>query len=548
MPHSELVTFLTTSGIDFSLDSDVLETHSHDTSLFRVNPQIVIFPKSSLELQNIVATVSELNARGAHYTLTARAAGTDMSGGPLNDSIILSFTKHMHHFLGMDDDVATVEPGMYYRDFEKETLKHKLFFPSYPASRDLCAIGGIIANNSAGEKTLYYGKTEKYIRKIDTVLANGDLVTFSKKTLDEAKDIMAANTEEGRIYREMYDLITENEKVIQENKPTVSKNSAGYYLWNVYNKEENTFDLSQLICGSQGTLGLISNVGLALVPPRKHVRTLLVFLPDLTQIPSLVQKILKFNPESVESYDDHTFKIAIKFFPDIAKRMGNNMFKLGLQFLPEFWMALSGGVPKLILLIEFTGDSEIEVTTQVKGCQEALQPFGYRTKIAASEKEAKKYWTFRRESFNLLRQRMRGLRTAPFIEDVVVELRHLPEFLPRLQTLLDQYDLIYTIAGHIGEGNFHIIPLMNLKDKKNIDIIKKLSKEVYDLVREYHGSITGEHNDGLIRTSFLNEMFSPEMLGLFEKTKDIFDPKGVFNPRKKVRGDIDFAFSHINKD
>ena len=148
----------------------------------------------------------------------------------------------------------------------------------------------------------------------------------------------------------------------------------------------------------------------------------------------------------------------------------------------------------------------------------------------------------------MLRKNIKNKRTAPFIDDFAVRVEKLPEFFPKLNAVLDKYDLTYAISGHVGDGNFHIIPLMDLSDFKTKEIIKNLSEKVYDLVLEFKGSITAEHNDGLIRTPFLNKMYGPEICRLFEETKKIFDPQNIFNPRKKVWGDMQYAMNHIKND
>ena len=171
-----------------------------------------------------------------------------------------------------------------------------------------------------------------------------------------------------------------------------------------------------------------------------------------------------------------------------------------------------------------------------------------RTRITKSEAEVKKYQTIRRESFNLLRKNIKGKQTAPFIDDIIVSPEKLSKFLPELENLLDQYkDMIYTIAGHAGSGNFHIIPLMDLSDPESIKIIKDLGPKVYKLVLKYGGSITAEHNDGIIRSPYLEDMYGSEVYNLFKKTKEIFDPLNIFNPGKKVGATKKYAIDHIRK-
>ena len=222
------------------------------------------------------------------------------------------------------------------------------------------------------------------------------------------------------------------------------------------------------------------------------------------------------------------------------------MLTLGFQFFPELWMALTGGVPKIILMAEFAGDTEEDVAQRVQAAHDEMKVFGFPLKITHSEQEAKKYWTFRRESFNLLRQKLQVYRTAPTIDDICVHPKDLPEFLPKLEIILSKYDLIYTVAGHMGDANFHIIPLVDIHKEGIVETLHALMDEVYALVFQYGGSMSGEHNDGLLRTSYLSQMFTPEIVRLFEKTKDIFDPLVILNPGKKVYGDKAFAWNHID--
>jgi FAD/FMN-containing dehydrogenase len=167
-------------------------------------------------------------------------------------------------------------------------------------------------------------------------------------------------------------------------------------------------------------------------------------------------------------------------------------------------------------------------------------------RVAKSERAARKYWVIRRESFNLLRKKIRGKRTAPFIDDFVVPPARLPEFLPKLEAVMATYDLTYTVAGHVGDGNFHIIPLVDPARADTAKIIDELSHKVYDLVIAHDGSISGEHNDGLIRTPYVEKMFGPAMYALFYEVKKIFDPLDIFNPGKKVGTNFSTALAHLD--
>ncbi len=528
-------------------DRKGLDFYSHDASIFEVRPELVVKPKNVSDLKNLVSFVNDQKKKNPSLSLTARSGGTDMSGGSLSESIIIDFTAHFNRIIEIANSGATIEPGVFYRTFEVEAKKKGLLLPSYPASKNICTLGGMIANNSGGEKSLVYGKTEDYVERLEIVLSDGEehiLEPLNKQELAKKK---RSRTFEGKIYRELYDLLEKNYDLIKAAKPHVSKNSAGYYLWDIWDRE--TFDLTKLFVGSQGTLGLVTKARLRLVKPKPKSELLVIFLKDLKPLGELAKTILKHHPESFESFDDHTLKMAMRFLPELIKQMKGGFISLGLKFLPELWMTLTGGVPKLILIAEFTGETEKEVRLNLKKAEkEVREKYHLPTHITKNRNEAEKYWIMRRESFNLLRKHVSGRHTAPFIDDFIVRPEQLSEFLPRLNAILDQYpQLIYTVAGHVGDGNFHIIPLMDLKNPEDRAIIPQLSEQVYSLVLEFGGSITAEHNDGLIRTPYLERMYGKKIYDLFKQVKKILDPKGIFNPGKKVNGNIEYTMSHIMK-
>lgn len=526
---------------DIENTHQVLEKYSRDASIFEVMPEMVLFPKDSEDVKNLVKWVNENKTKYPNLSITARAAGTCMSGGSINESIILDFTRYMNSLVSFDElNKITVLPGMYYRDFEKITLEKNMILPCYTASKSLNAVGGMFGNNSAGERTLKYGKTEDYVLESKVVFADGNEYIVKPLSVDELELKIAQGDFEGNLYKNIYELIKANQEDIIKAKPKVHKNSAGYYLWNVIDFDglrgkENYFDLNRLLVGSQGTLGITTEITFRLVEEKKYSKLVVIFMKDLKDLGKLIDEALTLGPDTFEVYDDKTMNLAIKFFPDFLKNKGLwGMIKFMFSFLPEAFMMLKRGLPKLILLAEFSGENEREVNLKSKDFEKKLAHFNLNIRITRSEAEANKYWDIRRESFALLRKHVKGLHTAPFIDDIIVRPEFLPEFLPKLNQILSQYDIVYTMAGHIGDGNFHIIPLMDFKKIETSEIILELGEKVYDLVLEYEGSITAEHNDGLIRTSYLDKMFGLNIITLFKKVKELFDPKYSFNPGKKV--------------
>lgn len=530
--------------MQISTDTSLREAYSRDTSLFAVVPQGVAQPRNSADIGELVRQASQTPG----LSLTARSGGTDMTGGPLTTSVVVDMTKHFTKLANPVNNTISVQPGVYYRDLAKHLTPYNLLLPSYPASKDICTLGGMVANNSGGEKSLIYGKTADYVQELQVILSDGEEYTLRSLNRAELEKKMNQKNFEGESYRRVFQLLDKNYEAIQQAKPRVSKNSAGYALWDVWNRDTGIFDLTRLFSGSQGTLGIITSIVFRLVSPAPNSQMLVVFMRDLAPLAAIVRAVLTYHPETFESYDDHTLKLAVRFLPDLWRKMpAKNLFSLLISFLPELKMIITGGSPKLVLLAEFTGHNRQEIEKRARACQALLKNFPVQTRLARTEQEVSKFWTIRRESFNLLRQHVHGKRTAPFIDDIIVRPEVLPEFLPRLDEIISQYDITYTIAGHVGDANFHIIPLMNPARPDFVDIIKKLSEEVYELVLEYNGSITAEHNDGLIRSHYLKTMFGEDVYNLFVETKKIFDPQNIFNPGKKVNADWIFAQRHLIK-
>lgn len=530
---------------DVSWGKETLEQYSTDASIFQIKPKAVVFPKDVDDVKNLVRFVSENKGKCPELSLTARSGGTDMTGGPLTESIVVEFDKYFSNIKNIGEDSVIVQPGVYYRDFEKETIKHGLILPSYPASKSICAIGGIVSNNSGGEKTLRYGKTNKYVRRLKVVLSDGNECEFKKLNKFELQEKKAQGDFEGSIYRKVYQIVEDNFEKIQKAKPNVSKNSAGYALWDVWDRE--SFDLTQLFVGSQGTLGIITEAELGLVKREKYSQMLVVFLEDLTKLANFVSIALKYNPESLEAFDKNTLKLALRFLPDIVKKLSRaNFFSLLFSFFGEgLAIVRKLNLPEFVILVELTGDDEKEIRGRITELSNNLRGICVYMKAAKSGMDTEKYWVMRRESFNLLRNKVKDKRATPFIDDIIVNPEKLPEFLPKLYNILEEYGISPTLAGHAGSGNFHIIPLMDIAKKSEREKIPAVSEKVYDLVLEYGGSITAEHNDGLIRSPYLEKMYGSEIFELFKKVKEIFDPQNIFNPGKKVGADLEYAMRHI---
>lgn len=520
-------------------EPEILELYSRDASLFKVRPKAVATPETREEIKELVAYAKEHGE-----SLTPRAGGSDMSGGPLTESIVVD-VKRLNKIGEIKAEGTWVEPGVFYRDFEKKTLEKGLILPCYTASKNLCMLGGMVANNSAGEKTLRYGQMEKFVRSSKWIFSDGNeyLVQPMSRTVLDSK--MAQGDFEGSLYKQIYDLLQNNQELIQNAKPKVSKNAAGYYLWNVYDGQ--TFDLNKLLVGSQGTLGILTEAEISLVPVKTHHDLIAIFLNSWDEMPRVVNALLPHDPESLETFDKDTLKLGLRFMPEIAKKAGSNLFSFAAKFWHEALIGVEmGGLPELVILAEIAEESETEVKRKVSEIVEVLKSFKVWHRVIEKDSEEEKFWIMRRESFNLLREHVESKRTAPFIDDFCIPTEKVPEFLPKAKMILEDANIDVNIAGHAGNGNFHIIPLMDLKREEERKKLIPVAEKFYSLVVEYKGTITGEHNDGIVRTPFLGKMYSPQMLELFRQIKTIFDPQNIFNPGKKVGGSLAYFESHLD--
>ncbi len=537
---------------EIETDITTREKYSHDASMFEILPDVVVAPKDSQDIQSLVKLVAKYKKQLPKLSLTARSAGTDMAGGAINDSVIIDFNRHLTTIHETSAIEAHAQPGVFYRDFEKATLEHNALMPSYPASRELATIGGMIGNNSGGEKSLEYGKTADFVTELKLIFADGNEYVVKPLNESELKKKIAQKDFEGSIYKQVFELCEKHYDEIKAAKPQVSKNSMGYALWDVWDRDTKIFDLSRLIVGAEGTLGMVTDITFRLVPARAHSGLLVLFLKNINDLGELIPTVLKHKPATFESFDDATLWLSIRFMPSFLKMLGWKRFiRLLINLIPD-GLQLLRGIPKLVLMIEFNADTEEEVRQKVRALHRDLGKNRARYEIngfeeAPTEGKSEKFWIMRRNSFQILRSKVKDKHTAPFIDDFVVPPKHLVDFLPELQRIIKKYKLFATIAGHMGDGNFHVIPLMKFEDPKERAKIQPAQKEVNELVLKYGGSLSGEHNDGLVRGAWLDQQFGKNVSGYMSDVKSIFDADNIFNPHKKTDANWEYSMSHLRE-
>ena len=253
--------------------------------------------------------------------------------------------------------------------------------PSYPASRDLCTVGGMVNNNSGGEKSLEFGKTDKYVPELKFVFADGNERVVKPLNKQELDVKMAQGDFEGNVYKQLFELLEANYDKIKAAAPHVSKDSTGYHLWNVWDRETGIFDLTQAIIGAQGTLGFTTEATFKLVKRPAHSGLLVLFLRDIDGLGDLIKTVVDHKLATFEGFDDATLILAMKFLPSFLSFLGPVKFiHLLFTLIPEGFQMLRG-IPKLVLMVEFTGDTEVEVREKIKALHRDLAPFKARYEI-----------------------------------------------------------------------------------------------------------------------------------------------------------------------
>lgn len=520
---------------------------SHDASIYELIPEVVIKPLHSEDVQKVVKIVAKNKASYPKLSITPRSAGTDMSGGAIGNSILLDMTSHLHGIERFDKNLLHVKPGTFIRTIDPVIMKAGRQIGSIPASRAFCTIGGIVGNNAGGEQSLRYGNADRWVRELKVVLADGNEYTIKPMTKAQLDKKMALDTYEGHLYRGVYELIEANYETIKIARPKVNKNSMGYNLWAVWDRQTGIFDLTQLFTGSQGTLGIITDIIIETVPKAPHSGLLLAYLPSIRKLGSVIETVMRHQPATFEGFDDVTFSLGIKYFNTFRKQLGTKEWARQQGSLLKSVAKFKGHLPNILLMIEFDGETKAEVVKKIENLYEDLLQFKIKMEIESDEKSSAAFWQIRRSALALLKNQVKGRYASPFIDDLTVQPRHLTKFIPELRKVIRKYKLPVTIQGHFGDGNFHLIPLMDITGTKDQAKLEPIMRELIPIVLKYGGTMAGEHNDGMVRGPWLPAVFGQEMYGIFKEVKELFDPQYIFNPHKKTDASWEYSMSHIRR-
>jgi FAD/FMN-containing dehydrogenase len=495
-----------------------------DGSIFSVVPSLVVYPRNEQDVRKAARFTWQLAERGRVIPLTARGAGTDQAGAALGSGIILSFPAHMNRIVEFDSKTGVVvaEPGTNYAKLQQTLHTHARFLPPFPSSFEYSTIGGAVANNASGEKTVKYGDTSNYVRSLRVVLANGEVIETSRLSKKELGKKLGLSTFEGEVYRAVDALIEEHHSTIDGVKLKVTKNSAGYNLLDIKRKD-GSFDLTPLIVGSQGTLGIVTEITFETEVYNPQTTLLMAEFEDINKAQLAVTELRQQSdlPCAIEMVDKNLLELVDQINPNLLKSLVQKPF------------------PGVILLVEFDNGNDRLQTKLAKKAGKIFDRHAIRWQSETDRLKQEELWKIRHSSAIVVAQSEGNKKALPVIEDGIVPVERFHDYIQNVYALFQKAGLQVAVWGHAGDANVHLQPYFDLSQVGDRQKIFKLMDDYYRMVISLGGTTSGEHNDGRLRAPYLPEVFGPDVYALFQKIKLIFDPYGTMNPGVKMNVKLD---------
>ncbi len=491
------------------------EAYASDASIYRVRPQKIFCPQSEDEIIEIIKT-----ALDKKIPITARGAGTGLAGGALGTGYIVDCSRltEIQH-ISIENKTVTCRPGIIYCDLNLALKDTGLYFPPDPSSGDSCQIGGMLANNSSGPRSVKYGLTSNYVEELVVIGRDGRPIILKKLELQSPEwDRFRSQYPE---YGEILDLLQKNRKLLLESWPKPKKNSSGYNLHQVAKDlERGLFNLPALYVGSEGTLGVFTSVTLRLLRLPENNLSFRLFFGSLEAAGEAVPYLLDLKPSSLEIVDGSSLNL-----------IGREQHSIPPQ-------------AEAMLMLEFDDDLE--------GREKALNRTIDKLHLAgpperaATEEQRLALWAARKAIVPILYRHHPTKRPIPLIEDASLPTAKLTEYISWVRKRLERENIVFGLFGHIGDGNLHIRPLLDLHVEADYKLAQALYHEAYEKMIELGGSSTAEHADGRLRAPIVRRLYGDEIYGIFKSIKAVLDPQNLFNPdvilsERRVTEDIDLV-------
>jgi FAD/FMN-containing dehydrogenase/Fe-S oxidoreductase len=490
-----------------------LGMYSTDASFYQIKPVAVVLPLDEADVKKAIAIAS-----AHHIKILPRGGGTSLAGQTVGEALVIDFSKYMNKILELNtsEKWVRVQPGMVRDELNLELAKHKLHFAPDPATANRANVGGMVGNNSSGTKSILYGKTVDHVLEAKVVLADGTELLLKKCSSEEFNQKAAQQNREGEIYRSFKKIIEENKDQIKERFPKVMRRVGGYNLDEfVYTDQWN---VAKLITGSEGTLATTLELKLNLEPLPEFKSVVVVHYADVLEAIRSVQPMLPYKPSAVEIIDRTVLQLSYE----------NLTTKQHTHFIH--------GDPAAILIVEFYSYTYEDVMERPTRMIEELKRlnFGYAYPLFPEGKEYDDVWLLRKKGLGLMLG-LRGEKKAlSFIEDAAVPIEHLPEYIDQVLKVCAKHNTEVSLYAHASVGVIHVQPLLDLRTQEDIENLKKITDETFELVVKYKGSWSGEHGDGLVRSAYNERFFGSQLYNAFKQVKRLFDPDNLMNPGKIV--------------
>lgn len=497
-------------GIDKVRDDISSRTaYAVDASIYKLEPQVIVSASDEADVAAVVRYVSD---RG--LPLTPRAAGTNLTGSAIGSGIILDVSRLNRILeLNREERWARVQPGIVLAELNKRVGLEGLLFGPDPSSGEMCKLGGMLANNSSGPHTLRYGSVKDNVHAVRVCLHDGAWLDARTYALSDPS--CSAMLREHRGVGALVDLLTAQGDLIRTKRPTVSKNSCGYNLFALVDGlDRGVLDLPKLFIGSEGTLGVMTEATIKLVDKPSATLTALIHFRRLEDVGDAVPRLLELNPSALEVMDANTLEL-----------IGRS--KHGIP---------SDAAATLLAELDSSHDAG-ELRRQAERMADLCR--GYRLAsgltVAYDPEQREQLWKARRALYPTLYRFDPRKKPINFVDDVVVRADRISELIQYLEAFFGSQQVPVAIFGHIGNGNAHIVPLLDINDRQDFDKMVAGYDEIHQTVlTRFGGSICGEHGDGRVRAAYVRKMFGDEVYGLFWQIKRTFDPAGVLNPGVKL--------------
>jgi len=503
--------------------------YSTDASIYQMEPLGVVLPRTAEDVVAVVQIAGEMEV-----PLTARGGGTSLSGQSIGPGVVMDCSKHLHNILDIDPHarVARIQPGVVLDQFNQALADHNLQFGPEVSTSSRANLGGMIGNNSAGSRSIVYGKTIDHVRRLNVVLSDGSRTVFGPVPPAEWDHRATGRSLEGDVYRRVREIVQQRRDEIQRRFPRILRRVSGYNLDvlcqgltggpplvpSPFVSPDTPVGLHQLVVGSEGTLAVVTEAELNLLPRPKYRGLLIPQFASLAAAMDAVAACLEMQPSAIELMDHFLLELTA-----------------GKLALRDTMQAIRGR-PKAVLMVEFSSDEEGEVTDRIERLERRLREVPGVTALVPALDPAVRdpLWNLRRAAMPLLYSMPGDRKPVTFIEDAAVTPARMPEFVARFRELLQRHGTDGAFYGHASVGCLHIRPLLNLKEAGEVARMRQITSEVCDLVLEFGGSLSGEHGDGLARSEWNEKMFGPQVYDAFWQVKKAFDPRGLLNPGRVV--------------